>query len=388
MDSFCAVDFYQVDDLLDPEEKMLRDTVRSWVSAHVVPYAGAWVEQAHFPRELASEMGQLGYLGPHIPGEGSPEVGAVAYGLIQRELERGDCGIRSFASVQGSLVMYPIHAYGSEEQKRTWIPRLRNGKAIGCYALTEAEAGSNPGRMRTTAERNGREWILNGAKMWITNASIADVAIVFAKTPDGTQGFLVETNSPGVTTVETKHKWSLRASNTGELHFDDCRLPEHAVLPGAKGLRAALDCLNEARYGIAWGAIGSAMACYDEALRHAQDRVQFDGPIGGHQLVQAKLVEMVSEITKAQLLAYRLGRLKEEGRARFYHVSLAKRDNVQAALRIAREARDILGASGITYENAVGRHMHNLESVITYEGTHDIHTLIVGAHITGIEAFR
>ena len=274
MDNFHAVDFYRVDDLLTVEEKMLRDTVRSWVSERVIPEVATWVEEARFPRELVGEMGRLGYLGPHIPGEGS----AVGYGLIQRELERGDCGIRSFASVQGSLVMYPIHAYGSEEQKRTWLPRLRDGTAIGCYALTEAEAGSNPGRMRTTAERDGRGWILNGSKMWITNGGIADVAVVFAKTAEGVRSFLVEAGSPGFSTSETRHKWSLRASVTSELHFDDCRLSADAVLPGAKGLRAALDCLNEARYGIAWGAIGSAMACYDEALRYAKGRVALAGP--------------------------------------------------------------------------------------------------------------
>lgn len=388
MESFQGVDFYAVDDLLSPEETMLRDTVRAWVSERVTPHIASWAENAYFPRELVPEMGELGLLGPYIPGKGSPEIGAVGYGLIQRELERGDCGIRSFASVQGSLVMYPIHEFGSEEQKTHWLPRLRSGNAIGCYGLTEAGAGSNPGRMSTKAERDGDDWILNGSKMWITNGSIADVAIVFAKTDEGVRCFLVEAGMPGYTTVETKHKWSLRASVTSELIFQDCRLPSTSMLPGAKGLRAALECLNEARYGIAWGAIGSAMDCYDAALRHAKERVQFDSPIAGHQLVQAKLVEMVSDITKCQLLAYRLGRMKEEGKARFYHVSLAKRDNVYTALKIARNSRDILGASGITTEYSVGRHMSNLESVITYEGTHDIHTLIVGSTITGIDAFR
>ncbi|MBD3160485.1 MAG: acyl-CoA dehydrogenase [Candidatus Eisenbacteria bacterium] len=388
MEPYEGIDFYEIDALLSPEERMIRDTVRRWVERRVVPEIGSWTEQATFPRHLVSEMGDLGILGPNIPGEGSPELGAVGYGLIQQELERGDSGLRSFASVQGSLVMHPIHTYGSDEQKRRWLPLLRSGAAIGCYGLTEPDAGSNPGAMRTVARRDGDGWVLNGAKMWITNGSIADVAVVFAKADETIRGFLVEAGTPGYSTVETKHKWSLRASVTSELLFEDCRIPAGAALPGALGLKTALDCLTQARYGIAWGAVGAAGACYHEALRHAKTRVQFDGPIAGHQLVQRKLVEMVSEITKGQLLAYRLGRLKEEGKAKFYHVSLAKRDNVRMALQVARDARDLLGASGITLEHASGRHMANLESVHTYEGTHDIHTLIIGSVLTGIEAYR
>jgi glutaryl-CoA dehydrogenase len=312
----------------------------------------------------------------------------VGYGLIQMELERGDSALRSFSSVQGSLVMHPIHAFGSAAQKERWLPRLRTGEAIGCFGLTEPDAGSNPGAMRTAARRDGGGWILNGAKMWITNGSIADVAVVFAKTDAGVRGFLVEAGTPGFRTQEIRHKWSLRASVTSELIFEECRLGSEALLPESSGLKSALDCLTQARYGIAWGAVGAAMACYHEALRHAQTRVQFDGPIAKHQLVQAKLVAMLAGITKGQLLALRLGRMKEAGKAGFEHVSLAKRENVRMALEVAREARDLLGAGGITDEHAVGRHMANLESVSTYEGTHDIHTLIVGSAITGIEAFR
>jgi glutaryl-CoA dehydrogenase len=388
MEEFRGVDYFGLDDLLSPEERMVRDTVRAWVSDRVIPGIASWFREARFPRELVREMGDLGLLGPQIPGPGSPQLGAVGYGLIQLELERGDSALRSFSSVQGSLVMHPIHAFGNEVQRQAWLPRLRSGEAIGCFGLTEPDAGSNPGAMRTTARPDGNGWVLNGSKMWITNGSIADLAVVFARTPEGFQGFLVPAGTPGFRTQEIQNKWSLRASVTSELIFEDCRIGAEAALPGAVGLKAPLACLTEARYGIAWGAIGAASACYHEAMRYAKTRVQFDGPIAKHQLVQARLVAMLAEITKAQLLAHRLGRMKEEGKAGFEHVSLAKRDNVRMALQVARDARDLLGASGITDEYPVGRHMANLESVITYEGTHDIHTLIVGAAITGIEAFR
>lgn len=390
MDAFRGVDFYALDDLLSSEERMIRDTVRSWVDARFLPGVAGWFREGVFPRDLIPELGSMGLLGPNIPIPGSddPVLGAVGYGLIQLELERGDSGLRSFASVQGSLVMHPINAFGSDEQKRAWLPRLRSGEAIGCFGLTEPDSGSNPGAMRTTARRDGDAWILNGAKMWITNGSIADVAVVFARAEDGIRGFLVEKGTPGFATAETHNKWSLRASVTSELFFEDCRIPATAALPKATSLRAALDCLTQARYGIAWGAVGAAMACYDEALHFAKNRIAFDGPIARHQLVQQSLVEMLAGITKGQLIAHRLGRMKEAGTARFDHVSFAKRENVRMALDVARAARDLLGASGITDEHVSGRHMCNLESVITYEGTHNIHTLIVGASITGHEGYR
>jgi glutaryl-CoA dehydrogenase len=383
-----GLDFLGLDDLLTEDERMVRDAVRSWVDERFLPGIAGWFREGRFPLDRIPEMGAMGMLGPQIPGPDSPELGPVAYGLIQQELERGDSGLRSFSSVQGSLVMYPIHTYGSDAQKQRWLPELRAGRKIGCFGLTEADAGSNPGGMRTFARPDGPDWIVSGSKMWITNGSIADVAVVFAKTDDGVKGFLIEAGTPGFTAQEIKHKWSLRASVTSELVFDRCRLPGTAILPGAIGLKSALSCLTQARYGIAWGAIGAAQACFHDALRYAKTRVQFDGPIAGHQLVQQKLVEMVGAITKAQLLALRLGRLKQEGRARFDQVSLAKRDNVRMALETARAARDLLGAGGITDEYCPGRHMCNLESVSTYEGTHDIHTLIVGAAITGLDAFR
>jgi glutaryl-CoA dehydrogenase len=388
MEKYRGVDFYDLDGLLKPEERMIRDSVRGWVDDRIIPHVAGWAREGRFPRDLVPEMGEMGFLGPHIPGEGSPDLGPTGYGLIQQELERGDSGFRSFASVQGSLVMWPIHTFGSEEQRRRWLPALRSGRSIGCFGLTEADAGSNPGAMRTTARRDGTGWIVNGAKMWITNGSIADLAVAFAKSEDGVIGFVVENGTPGYRTNEIHGKWSLRASVTSELVFEDCRIPAENILPGARGLKTALACLTQARYGIAWGAIGAAQACYDVALRHAQSRVQFDLPIAHHQLVQQKLVRMLSGITKAQLLALRLSQLKAEGHARFDHVSLAKRDNVRMALEVAREAREILGASGITDEYPVGRHMANLESVDTYEGTYDIHTLIVGSSITGFEAYR
>ena len=330
----------------------------------------------------------MGIFGACFTDYGCAGLSDVAYGLILQELERCDSGLRSFASVQGSLVMYPIREFGTTEQKERWLPRLRTGAAIGCFGLTEADHGSDPGGMETRATPDGDGWILQGSKMWITNGGIADVAVVWARTAEGIRGFLVERGTSGFSTAEVRHKWSLRASVTSELIFDQCRLPAGALLPGANGLRAALQCLNQARFGIAWGALGAAQACYDEALRYALERRQFDRPIASFQLVQRKLAWMASEITKGQLLAWRLGRLKEEGKLRHWQVSLAKRNNVAVALETARTARDILGAAGITDEYATGRHLCNLESVSTYEGTHDIHGLVIGAAATGIEAFR
>ncbi len=388
MPEFRGIDYFDLDELLTSDERMIRDTVRAWVEDRVLSGIREWVREDRFPLDRIPEMGAMGLLGPGIPGEGSSDLGAVAYGLIQQELERGDSAFRSFASVQGSLVMWPIHTYGSEAQKARWLPELRAGRAVGCFGLTEADAGSNPASMRTRARRDGGDWVLDGSKMWITNGGIADIAVVFARVDEGIAGFLVERGTPGFSANPIHEKWSLRASITSELVFESCRIPEAARLPGALGLKAALSCLNQARYGISWGAIGAAMACFDEALRHSLGRVQFDGPIAKHQLVQMKLADMVAGITKGQLLAYRLGRLKEAGRVRPEQVSLAKRENVRMALAVAREARQILGAGGITGEFASGRHMCNLESVDTYEGTYDIHTLIIGAAITGIEAFR
>nr|BCX01360.1 MAG: acyl-CoA dehydrogenase [Bacteroidota bacterium] len=387
---FTGVDYYQLDALLSEEERMIRDTVREWISERVVPIIDQYAQEARFPLHLIPEMAQLGILGANLPEEyGCAGLNSVAYGLIMQELERGDSAIRSFASVQGSLVMYPIFRYGSEEQKRYWLPRLARGEAIGCFGLTEPDYGSNPGGMITRARREGNSWVLNGAKMWITNGSIADVAVVWAKDEEGQiRGFLVEKGTPGFSAPEMKNKWSLRASVTSELIFEDCRIPLENELPHARGLKAPLSCLTQARYGIAWGAIGAAMDCYDVALRYARERIQFDRPIASFQLIQEKLVFMLTEITKAQLLAWRLGRMKDEGTMSHTHVSLAKRNNVAMALEVARTARQILGANGIMGEYPIMRHMMNLESVITYEGTHEIHTLILGEDITGIPAFK
>ncbi len=384
--AYDAIDLYDVDDLLTEEEQMIRDTVRDWVEQRVVPGIAKHFKDGTFPRQMAREMGELGLLGASLEGYGCAGLGDVVYGLICQELERGDSGVRSFCSVQGSLVMYPIHAFGSEEQKQKWLPRLATGDAIGCFGLTEPDFGSDPGGMITNAKRTSDGWVLNGAKMWITNGSIADVALVWAKTTEGIRGFLVEKGTQGFTAPDIDGKWSLRASITSELIFDDCHVPEDALLPGTTGLKSALLCLNSARYGIAWGAVGAAQACYDEALTHAKTRIIYGKPIGRFQMVQNKLVTMASEITRAQLLAWRLGRLKESGKLRHVQVSLAKRNNVAMALDCARTTRDILGASGITDEYVCGRHMANLESVITYEGTHDIHMLIVGMDLTGLNA--
>ena len=388
MTPFQGLDFYNADSLLAEEERQVRDTVREWVTEKIIPVIEKHFREDSFPMELVPEMGELGFFGASFSEYGCAGLSHVAHGLIMQELERGDSGLRSFVSVQTSLVMYPILSWGTEEQKLAWLPRLRTGEAIGCFGLTEPDFGSDPGGMITTAKRVKDGWLLNGAKMWITNGTIADVAVVWAKTDEGVRGFLVEKETPGYTAPVIHNKYSLRASITSELVFQDCLIPEANLLPKTTSLKNPLMCLNQARYGIAWGAVGSAMACYDAALNYAKERVQFGKPIASFQLVQAKLAHMVTEITKAQLLVIQLGRLKERDEARFERVSLAKRNNVAVALEIARTARDILGANGITSEYPVGRHMNNLESVITYEGTHDIHTLIIGAAVTGIEAYR
>ena len=389
MSQYEPPDFYNIDDLLTEEQRMVAQTVRRFVDDRVMPFIEKHYREGTFPTELIAEMGQLGFLGANLDGYGCTNLGPIAYGLIQQELERGDSGLRSFASVQSSLCMWPIFTYGTEEQKQRWLPALAAGEKVACFGLTEADAGSDPGRMITTAKRDGSDYVLNGSKMWITNGSIADVAIVWAKLDDVVHGFLVEREMPGYTAPEIRNKFSLRASVTSELVFDNVRVPKANLLPGSDiGLRAPLSCLTQARYGIAWGAMGSAMACYDEALRYAKNRVQFDRPIAGFQLVQRKLVWMITEITKGRLLVYRLGKLKEQGKANHAHVSMAKMNNVKVALDIARTTREILGAAGICDDYQCGRHMCNLESVYTYEGTHDIHTLVIGETITGIPAYR
>jgi glutaryl-CoA dehydrogenase len=388
MTEFRGIDFYRLDDLLSEEEKMVRSTVRTFVSEKVVPSADRHFEEATFPLELIPEMASLGIFGANLPEEyGCAGMNNVAYGLVMQELERGDSGLRSFASVQGALVMYPIFAYGSEEQKRRWLPLLARGEKIGCFGLTEPDHGSDPGSMITRAELKGDRWVLNGAKSWITNGTIADIAVVWAKAGDNVRGFLVESGTKGFSAPEIKHKMSLRASITSQLIFDDCEIPSENVFPGSGGLKSPLGCLNQARYGIAWGVLGAAMACYHAALEYGKKREQFGRPIAGFQLVQEKLVTMLTEITKGQLLALQLGRLKDAGKMHHTQVSLAKRNNVAMALETARLARDILGANGISLEFPVIRHMCNLESVKTYEGTHDIHTLILGEAITGSSAF-
>jgi glutaryl-CoA dehydrogenase len=382
-----ATDLYNIDHLLSEEERMVRDTVRKFVHERVLPIIGEHFEAGTFPRNLISEVAELGLLGMHLEGYGCAGLSAVCYGLACQELEAGDSGLRSFVSVQGSLVMFPIFAYGSEAQKQHWLPRMARGEAIGCFGLTEPDAGSDPSSMRTTARRDGNTYILNGTKMWITNGSIADVAVVWARAEDGVRGFLVERGTPGFTTSDVHHKLSLRASVTSELHFEECRVPAENMLPEIRGMRGPLSCLDEARYGIAWGANGAAQACYEVALDYAKSRVQFKRPIASFQLVQQKLVNMATELVKAQLLALQLGRLKDEGLLHPVQVSVAKRNNVREALATARSARTILGANGITLEYPISRHMNNLESVFTYEGTDDIHTLIVGQAITGQSAF-
>ncbi|MBE0568006.1 MAG: acyl-CoA dehydrogenase family protein [Krumholzibacteria bacterium] len=383
-----GVDFYRFDGLLDDEERGVRAVARRFVEQRFLPVLRNHQRAGTFPLELIPEMGELGLLGPAVRGPGCAGLSYTVYGIICEELERGDSGLRSFASVQGSLVMWPIAAYGSPAQKERWLPDLAAGRKVGCFGLTEPDHGSDPGSMSTTAVQDGDGWILSGAKLWITNATVADVAVVWARGPAGVLGFLVEKGTPGFAANPIHGKWSLRASDTGELVLDQVRVPESSRLPGARGLKAPLSCLNEARYGIAWGAVGAAADCYETALRYAGQRQQFGKPIASFQLVQHKLVTMLTEITKAQGLVLQLGRLKDSGINEVPLVSLAKRGNVAMALECARLARDILGAAGVTDEFSPGRHLANLESVSTYEGTHDIHALIVGQEITGIAAFR
>ncbi|MDA2979957.1 MAG: acyl-CoA dehydrogenase family protein [Actinomycetota bacterium] len=382
-----AMDFLQIDDMLDTEERLLRDTVRQFVAEQVTPYVGDWFDEGIFPKHLIKKMGDLGLLGMHLKGYGCAGTTAVAYGLACTELEAGDSGVRSFVSVQGSLAMYPIWAFGSEEQKQQWLPGMAAGDLVGCFGLTEPDSGSDPGSMRTTARRDGEDWVINGTKMWITNGSIADVAVVWAETDDGIRGFVVPTDTPGFAANKIEKKLSLRASITSELVLVDVRLPADAVLPNVRGLKGPLSCLNEARFGIMFGAVGAARACYESALEYSKERVQFDKPIASFQLTQRKLVEMMVGVNQGMLLAMHLGRKRDEGTLAAEHVNFGKLTNVRMALETAREARSILGANGITLEYPVVRHMNNLESVYTYEGTNEIHTLVLGQAITGISAF-
>ena len=391
--TFEGVDFYDVSSLLSEQERAIRDTVRQWVDERLVPLIGDAYIARRFPTEIIPELGSLGILGANLPEEfGCAGLNNVAYGLIMQELERGDSGVRSFASVQGALVMYPIHAFGSDEQRRTWLPTLSEGAKIGCFGLTEPDFGSNPGGMITTARQTPDGWVLNGTKMWITNGSMADVGVIWAQTGEigdvkGVRGFVVPTDTDGFTARDQKGKLSLLASDTSELHLHDVELSADALLPGSVGLKSALMCLTQARYGIAWGAVGAAMACFDEARRYAGERSMFEGPIGGKQIQQVRLADMLTGITQAQLLNVQLGRLKDRGAMTAQQVSLAKRANVNMACEVAREARRLLGANGILIEYHSMRHMVNLESVYTYEGTHDIHSLVLGQEVTGIPAF-
>ena len=389
-DLYQAPDYFQMDELLTEEHILIRDAAREWVKREVSPIIEEACQKAEFPKQIIKGLGEIGGFGPYIPVEyGGAGLDQISYGLIMQELERGDSGIRSTSSVQSSLVMYPIWKYGSEEQKMKFLPKLATGELIGCFGLTEPDHGSNPGGMTTNIKDMGDHYILNGAKMWISNSPFADVAVVWAKNEEGRiKGVLVERGMEGFSTPETHNKWSLRASATGELVFDNVKIPKDNILPNKDGLGAPLGCLDSARYGIAWGTIGTAMDCYDTALRYAKQRIQFGKPIASFQLQQKKLAEMITEITKAQLLTWRLGVLKNEGRATTAQISMCKRNNVDMALNIAREARQILGAMGITGEYSIMRHMMNLESVITYEGTHDIHLLITGMDITGENAFK
>ena len=392
--AYQGVDFYNVDSMLTEQERAVRDMVRRWVDEEVLPIIAQHYLDGKFPLHLVSQMGQLGFFGATLPAEfGCAELDNVSYGLIMQELERGDSGLRSFASVQGARVMYPIHAFGSDEQKRHWLPRMASGEVIGCFGLTEPDYGSDPGGLMTTAREDGDAWVLNGAKMWITNGSTAHLAVIWAKTGDlddtrSIRGFLVPTDTPGFSAKDQAGKLSLRASDTSELVLDDVRVPQDAILPDSRGLRSPIMCLTQARYGIAWGVVGAAMACFDEAVRYAKNRIMFNRPIGGFQIQQQRLADMVTEITKAQLLCLQLGRLKDMGAMTPDQVSLAKRNNVSMATDCARETRRLLGANGILAEYQAMRHMVNLESVYTYEGTHDIHTLVLGQAITGLEAFR
>ncbi|PDH48672.1 MAG: acyl-CoA dehydrogenase [Bacteroidetes bacterium MED-G21] len=389
-DLFQAPDYYNMDDLLNEEHKMVRDAARDWVKKSISPIIEDACEKAEFPKQIVSGLGEIGAFGPYIPEEyGGAGLDQISYGLIMQELERGDSGVRSTASVQSSLVMYPIYKYGTEEQRKKYLPKLASGEYLGCFGLTEPDHGSNPGGMETNYKDMGDHYLLNGSKMWISNAPFADVAVVWAKNEEGRiYGLIVERGMEGFTTPETHGKWSLRASATGELVFDNVKVPKENLLPNKSGLGAPLGCLDSARFGIAWGAIGAAMDCYDTALRYSKERMQFDKPIGGFQLQQKKLAEMITEITKAQLLTLRLGQLRNENRATSAQISMAKRNNVDMAMTIARDARQMLGGMGITGEYPIMRHMMNLESVVTYEGTHDIHLLITGLDVTGLNAFK
>ncbi|MBW1657366.1 MULTISPECIES: acyl-CoA dehydrogenase family protein [Flavobacterium] len=389
-DLFQSPDYYNLDDLLSDEHKLVRESARAWVKKEVSPIIEEYAQKAEFPKQLIKGLGEIGGFGPYIPVEyGGAGLDQISYGLIMQEIERGDSGVRSTSSVQSSLVMYPIWKYGNEEQRMKYLPKLATGEYIGCFGLTEPDHGSDPGSMITNFKDMGDHYLLNGAKMWISNAPFADIAIVWAKNEEGRiHGLIVERGMEGFTTPETHNKWSLRASATGELIFDNVKVPKENLLPNKSGLGAPLGCLDSARYGIAWGAIGAAMDCYDTALRYSKERIQFGKAIGGTQLQQKKLAEMITEITKAQLLTWRLGVLRNEGKATTAQISMAKRNNVNMAINIAREARQMLGGMGITGEYSIMRHMMNLESVITYEGTHDIHLLITGMDVTGIPAFK
>lgn len=387
---FEAPDYYNLDELLSEEHKLVRDAARQWVKRDITPIIEEFAQKAEFPKQIIGGLAEIGAFGPYIPVEyGGAGLDQISYGLIMQEIERGDSGVRSTASVQSSLVMYPIFAYGTEDQRKKYLPKLATGEYMGCFGLTEPDHGSNPSGMVTNFKDKGDHFLLNGAKLWISNSPFADLAVVWAKNEEGRiHGLIVERGMEGFSTPETHNKWSLRASATGELIFDNVKVPKENLLPGKNGLGAPLGCLDSARYGIAWGAIGAAMDCYDTALRYAKERIQFGKPIAATQLQQRKLAEMITEITKAQLLAFRLGQLKNEGRATTAQISMAKRNNVEMAIKIAREARQVLGGMGITGEYSIMRHMMNLESVITYEGTHDIHLLITGADITGYNAFK
>lgn len=389
-DTFEGVDFLNIDDLLTEEHLLIRSSIRDFVKKEISPYIESWAQNAYFPESIVKKFGEVGAFGPQIPEEyGGGGLDYISYGLIMQEIERGDSGMRSTASVQGSLVMYPIYKFGSEEQRKKYLPKLASGEMLGCFGLTEPDHGSNPSGMVTNFKDMGDHYLLNGAKMWISNAPKADIAVVWAKNEEGRiHGLIVERGMEGFSTPETHNKWSLRASCTGELVFDNVKVPKENLLPGKSGLGAPLMCLDSARYGIAWGVIGAAMDCYESARKYAMERIQFDKPIASFQLVQKKLSEMLTEITKAQLLAWKIGKMMNEGKAKTVHISMAKRNNVEMALNIAREARQIHGGMGITGEYPIMRHMMNLESVITYEGTHDIHLLILGNEITGIPAFK
>ncbi len=388
MASLKPLDPLDLDHLITDDERAIRDAAREWVERRILPEVEDWYERGEFPaREIAKELGALGFLGMHLQGYGCLGVNAVAYGLAELELEAGDSGLRSMVSVQGALAMFGIHAFGSDEQKDEWLPRMASGEAIGCFGLSEHDAGSDPGRMRTFARRDGGDWVISGTKMWITNGSVSDISVVWAHTDDGIRGFLVPADAPGFSTNEIHKKMSLRASVTSELVMDEVRLPATAVLPGVEGLKGPLSCLNEARYGIVWGVMGAARTCFGTALEYAGTREAFDRPIAGFQLTQKKLTDMALELNKGTLLAHHLGRMKDDGRLRPEHVSFGKLNNTREALKIARTSRTVLGANGITLEYPIMRHMTNLESVLTYEGTEEVHTLVIGQALTGLKAF-